>query len=533
METAVQPPAPRSADPDALARRFAEQVCAAGGEWIQTHISHVFLAGERVFKLRKAVALSFLDFHTRAQRNADCEREIALNRRLAPELYLGVATLAFDDGEVVVGPLRERVDDANAEHVVVMRRLPSGSDARSLLARDALTPESLRDAAERLADFHDANGLGRPAPWDADAWRARMLTPTLQCLDALDEHASLDPERRASLRRAVIGEHARLAPRFEARRRDGRAVDGHGDLHLEHLWFGADGAPIWIDCIEFDPELRRIDRAAEIAFLAMDLRYRGRPDLAEHFLGASAVASDDYDAFPVVDFFAAYRALVRAKVAALASGQPGIAAAQRAAARESVDAHVALAEALLDRPRDGGLVVTCGTVGSGKSTVARRLAAAGGGIPIVSDRVRKHRAGIAAAARRGDDVDRGMYAPEERAAVYRGLLERAAPVVASGRTAILDASFASRAERDRARRWARDHGVSARLVEVRCAPDEAERRLAARVRAGRDASDAGPAFLATHVARFEAPDEWPAADREVVWTHPARSHRSHRSQEDP
>ena len=307
-----------------------------------------------------------------------------------------------------------------------------------------------------------------------------------------------------------------LRPRLEARRLEGRAVDGHGDVHLEHVWFDADDAPLLIDCVEFDADLRRVDPASEVAFLAMDLLYRGRPELAEWFLAAYAGRTDDFGLYGVVDFHKVYRALVRAKVAALAVLQPSIEAEQRLAARGSVERHLALAEDLLEPRVPGSLVLMCGTVGSGKSVLARDLGRSGRGVPISSDRVRKSLAGVEADAHPASGVDKGLYRPEQVERVYQGLLERAAPVVDSGRTAILDAGFATRAHRKAAQDWAAERRIRVRLIEVRCRPDVARLRLAARERDGGDASDAGPDFLATSLARFEPPDEWPLADREVV-----------------
>ena len=160
----------------------------------------------------------------------------------------------------------------------------------------------------------------------------------------------------------------------------------------------------------------------------------------------------------------------------------------------------------------------CGTVGTGKSSVARARARAGQGIQISSDRVRKRLAGIEATTRLGEGPDEGIYRPDQTEAVYRALLERAEPVIASGRSAILDASFARRSHRDQARAWAKERGLDCRLIEVRCEEQTAAERLRERERRGHDPSDAGPDFLAISRSRFEAPEEWPAESHEVVWT---------------
>lgn len=519
-----------------IARHGIDQAGPDAVEWIQTHISHVFLVGDRVYKLRKGVTLPFLDFGTREARNEDCVREVVLNRRLAPDVYLGIVSFRLHDGSLEVGspggipdgsPGRGELDP-ELEHAVLMRRLPEGRDALAMLEADRLTPEQLERVALRLARFHDQVGLGEPAPFSREAWHERNAAPVLDCVETLEACDLLDAKHLEHLRGAVVESIESLAPAFEERRLAGRAIDAHGDLHLDHVWFETDDAdPLLVDCLEFDAELRRIDRGSEVAFLAMDLAYRGRNDLAEIFLSAYARESDDYDLYRVVDYYAAYRALVRAKVAALAAGQESVAPAQQNAARESALRHIELAERLLgardagiergDRGQ-GALVLTCGTVGSGKSSVARALAREEGGVLLSSDRLRKRLSGLAVTDHREQTVDGGLYAPERREAVYEAMLGRADLICGSGRTAILDASFTRRADRDRARAWAEERDIAPRLIEVRCDPQVALERLAARERAGGDPSDAGPDFLATSIDRFEPPEEWPAERREVVRT---------------
>jgi len=487
---------------------------AAGGvEQVQTHISHVFMTRGRVYKLRKAVSLGFLSFATRGERNADCLREVALNRRLAPDVYLGVAPVHLAPAPHL-GPVAETLappaaDGTVLEHCVVMRRLPAGRDALSLLERGELRPEQLDRLARCVARFHASHGLGRPAPFTAEEWLERSEQPVHESHDALDGAPGIPPRTLARVREATarfLREHGAL---LEARRPAGRAVDGHGDLHLQHVWFERDDAePLLIDCIEFREDLRRIDPASEVAFLAMDLAYRRRPRLAERFLRAYAEASDDFGLYELVDFHASYRAAVRAKVAALAARDAAVPAPQRRAAEGSARRHLALAARSL-APRTGALVLVCGGIGSGKTTVANILADELAGPVIASDRLRKRLAGLAAEDRLGA----GFYDPASRAAIYEAMLERAAPALRSGRSVVLDATFARRAWRQQAGACAERLGVPAFLVETRCAEAVVLERLRRRARAGSDASDAGPELLRQDRAAFEATAEWPRARR--------------------
>jgi aminoglycoside phosphotransferase family enzyme/predicted kinase len=488
---------------------------AAGVEHVQTHLSHVFLTGERVYKFRKGVDLGFVCFRSRAERNADCLREVALNRRLSPDVYLGVAPLERGGAGVRIGPLGE-VLAGDLEHCVVMRRLPAGGDALSLLEAGRLTAPQLERLARRVAAFHDAHGLGVPAPFGPEEWSERVLGPVddnFRLLAAEGEPGVPGPllealqERERVRREEVVG-------RIESRRRDGRVVDAHGDLHLQHVWFESEAAePRIVDCIEFNERLRHIDTASEVAFTAMDLRYRGRPDLAEHFLGSYARERDDFDLYTVVDWFASYRAAVRAKVAAIAAGEPEIAEAQRTRAAASVRRHLVLAGELLAAPQPGPLVVVAGSVGTGKSTAAAILAETLGGAVVQADRVRKRLAGMAPTERQDAGWREGIYAPEHTERTYAGLLERARPVLGSGRACVLDATFATRRHRAAARALAAELGAESLLVETVCAEAVALERLARREESGAAVSDAGPAQQRRSREAFESCDEWPLQSR--------------------
>jgi len=479
-----------------------------GVAWIQTHLSHVFLTERRVYKLRKPVDLSFVDFTTREQRNADCAREISLNRRLAPDVYLGVAPLLTDGHACWVGPISEAANlGADApEHFVVMRRLRDGTDALSLLEKGALSALQIDRLARRIARFHEKYQLGAPAPFAATAWHARCVDPVEECFRSLFAVLE-DGDLRVGLAEVADSMRdfaKRQQQRFEARRLSGRAVDGHGDLHLQHIWFEQDDAdPVIIDCLEFSEELRQIDTASEVAFSAMDLRYRGQRLLAERFLRSYASERDDFDLYGVVDYFITYRALVRAKVAAIASVDPSIEAGQRSRAAASVARHLELAGEVMRGRAAGFLALVGGVVGTGKSTVADALAELLGGVVISSDRVRKQLAGLPPTSRVRALPDEGFYAPEAVERTYAALFERARPVVASGRVAILDATFSRRRHRAMAADLAAELGVGQRMIEVRCAPDVARARLARREAEGSNASDAGPAFYERSVARFE------------------------------
>ncbi|MCP4039456.1 MAG: AAA family ATPase, partial [bacterium] len=487
-------------------------------EVIQTHISHILLTADRVYKIRKAVRFPFLSFATRIERNEDCLREIRLNRRLAPDVYLGVAPLLRRDGHWIVGDVAEGLCDttdpaATPEHCVVMRRLRTGADAQSLVEKGLLTSEHVQAVADRVAKFHAANSLGCPAPYAPEAWRNRIEAPVRDTLETIVARTPDDELGRMASQLIQRSRYCldQLREALEERRATGRAVDGHGDLQLAHVWFDGPGfEPSIIDCTEFNEDFRRIDSASEVAFFAMDLTYRGQGKQAEWFLARYARQTDDFGLYSLVDYYASYRAAVRAKVAVLAALEPEIAPQQREAALHSARSHLELAASFLE-PRPGASVtLVCGTVGSGKSTVAAQCAETLPAVVVSSDRTRKRLAGI-----RDDDHSAargaprtGLYSETRTEEVYGEILERAAPVVDSGRHVILDASFSRAGYRSTVRDWARRRGIHTRLLKVTCSRDTALERLAQRERNGRDPSDAGPSLHQWSVDNFEPPSEW-------------------------
>lgn len=506
-----EPPAPTGIEylpaglADGLCARSAyplDPSAATGVSTVQTHISHVFLTGSRVYKLRKAVNLGFLDFGTRAVRNDDCLREVTLNRRLAADVYMGLAPVEIVGRDVRVGAIQEVLSRSGLEHCVVMRRLPNGRDSVSLLNEGAFDERHVDAIARAIVRFHQSYALGRPAPFTAGEWLAAVSGPVEDNFAPMA--GVIDANRVSHLAHAARDFLGANRDEFEKRRLDGRAVDGHGDLHLAHVWFEtADSAPLFIDCLEFSERLRHIDAASEVAFLAMDLRYRGRSDLAERLLRRYATGTDDFHLYAVVDYFLSYRAAVRAKVAAIAAGESELPADQRRAARDSASRHLDLASEAFTSGGRGAVVMMTGVVGTGKSTAADVVAdGLGTAAVIASDRVRKHLAGLSASARTGAAVDEGMYSKAFTQRVYDGMLERAARVAASGRAVVLDATFSRPEQREAVAEFARGRGLPLCVVETRGAEERVLQRLAERERGALDPSDAGPSFYAESVARF-------------------------------
>jgi uncharacterized protein len=472
----------------------------------ETHISWVFLYADTVLKLKKPVDFGFLDFRSLEQRQRACEAEVLLNTRLAPDVYLGVVAVTRGaDGLHRIAGEGEVVD-----YAVHMRRLPDAERADVRLAEGRLTWAELSGLVSVLVEFHArAATSDEIAAFGRVASIARNVEENFaqagRSLRELAPHAEREVEAREL---AFLREHAAA---FERRIASGKIRDGHGDLRLEHVYIpepsldaaggqvaSAAAPPLVIDCIEFNERFRYADVCADVAFLSMDLAFQGSVELKERFLAAYARESDDYDLYEVVDFYESYRAYVRAKVSALALDS---ASSLEARERLTRDARRYLLLALAaERPSLGAprLIAVGGIIASGKSTLAEALGAELA-LPVIgSDRTRKALHGVAPTERLG----REAYGAGASDAVYGEVLRRAAVVLASGRSVIVDASFRTRASRAAAR--ALGQRARARFVFVECQAPEAvtRERLSAREHAS-SVSDARLDLYEAFVSRYE------------------------------
>ena len=433
----------------------------------ETHSGVVFFVGDRAYKLKKPVDLGFLDFRTREARLDACRREVALNRRLAPDVYLGVADISGPDGQP-------------CDHLVVMRRMPGDRRLSSMVAAGVDVKEHLAGLAVLLAHFHA--GADRSSAIDEMAGRdaVRRRWETNHDEMAQFRNTVLDPEVEDGVITLARRYLAGRGPLFEQRIEEGRACDGHGDLLADDI-FCLDDGPRVLDCLEFDDRLRFGDALADVAFLAMDLERLGRPDLASEFLDRYQDASGDRWPPSLAHHHIAYRAQVRAKVAAVrwSQGDTGSAAT---AARLLALCHDHVRQA---RVR---LVLVGGSPGTGKSTVARGIAAPLDALVFRSDEVRKSLAGLDPLVPSPAPLEDGLYRPAMTGATYTELLARAHTALELGRTVVLDATWRDPRWREAAAGVAA--AVAADLVELRCvAPlDVALERV--RRRSGTDASDA-------------------------------------------
>ncbi|HEU0203583.1 MAG TPA: phosphotransferase, partial [Burkholderiaceae bacterium] len=345
-------------------------------EVIETHISAVLLAGEFAYKLKKPVALGFADFSTLERRRHFCFEELRLNKRSAPQIYLDVVAVAGDPPRFLAVEQAQNV----VEYAVRMRRF--ADDARlDRVARagkvDAVIVDRL---AAAVAAFHQrceaapsASAFGTPeliARWVRDNLAelqrlAASLVDAASPVHAGSPAAASRADAASRLRRLAQWSEAeltRLGPTFAARRAGGSVRECHGDLHLANVVL-LDGTPLLFDCIEFNDELRLIDAFNDVAFCWMDLLAHELPHLAARFLSGYVEATGDYAGLATVRFYAAYRALVRAKVALIRRRQIAPGTAERTGAEQSFARYLALAEELAATRAVPPIVLTCGLAG--------------------------------------------------------------------------------------------------------------------------------------------------------------------------
>lgn len=471
----------------------------------ETHISVVFLAGDRAYKLKKAVTLPFVDYRSVDRRRVMCGEEVRLNRRLAPRVYLGVrAVVERDDGVALAGPYAPGALD----YLVEMRRVAEDMTLAALLQRDAATAVDLRAIGFRLARFHVAASVD-PEAGDATSRLRGSFGETVATLRSQRPDMSIDLAAAERFFDAYLTNRGAL---LADRAAHGCVCDGHGDLRAEHVLL-EHGVEV-LDCVEFDAALRNIDVAEDIAFLVMDLHRLGRPDASQDVLAAYREAGGDPGDDSLLAFHASNRAWIRAKVAA--TGAVGLGAQRNGARDEAADevgAYARLAKRFRWRARQPLLLVVCGVAGVGKSHLARRLSKASGLRVLSSDELRKRISGLPRRARGTAD----LYTEEMNLRTYAELGRCASAEVHETGGAIIDATF-----RKAAHRQAFEQSLSKTPapVFVECAaPEEVVReRAERRERDPERISDAGAAVAIRQITQWEPLTEVPRARRIVVRT---------------
>lgn len=467
----------------------------------ETHISWVLLAGHDAYKIKKAVNLGFLDFSTLEARHFYCTEELRLNRRLAAELYLEVIAIGGTPEQPVLG------GEPAIEYAVHMRRFTRTAMLDRVLENGRITTAHIDLLASVIANFHASlPPAAADSPFCATAEIEKAALQNFahlpQLLSTPDDMAMLEAVHQTSAR-----EFAACEPLFKQRATAGCVRECHGDLHLGNIVL-LDEVPTPFDCIEFSASLRWIDVISEISFTVMDLLQRGRPQLAWRLLNAYLEITGDYSGVGVLRFYLAYRAMVRAKIAAIRAGQRGIAKA--ILELKSCRSHLGLAHDCLTRRRPA-LIITHGLPGCGKSTFAQIALERLGAIRIRSDVERKRLFGLTALADSKALIEADIYSEDATRRTYARLHELARGLIAAGFPVIVDAAFLRHAERESFRALAREMDTPFVIASLQTDAALLAERLAQRSIRGHDASEAGM----TVFEKLKIAQE-PLADEELV-----------------
>jgi uncharacterized protein len=440
-------------------------------ELIQTHISYVFLVDDEVYKLKKPVDLGFVDFTTLEKRKFDCEEEVRLNQRGCPEgVYHGVVPVVREGDTYRILPEARAKDATVVDYAVHMRRLPQDRMMDVLLEHDAVDFDMIGQVAGRLAQLHREAGAGAEitAKGGTKTLRANWHDNMTHIRPFVGR--TLSRKRFDRIEAFVAAFLAREATLLRQREHEGWIRECHGDLRSDAVCFD-DSLPGGIciyDCIEFNEAFRYSDTGLDAAFLAMDLDYRGRPDLSDLFVGLYAAAIGDKQLPLLLEFYKCYRAVVRGKVESLLLDDPAVPRDQKTQARKRARIYFKLAEEYAKRHARQRLLLVTGPSGSGKSVLAGVLAARLGCVILSTDMLRRE---LFEAMPEREAIDQGKYAPEAREHVYGEIEQQADGFLDMKRPVLIDGTYIERRQREPIVALARKH--TTRLLVVECsAPDK-------------------------------------------------------------
>ena len=462
---------------------------------IQTHVSLVFLAGDRAYKLKRAIKFPYLDFSTEEQRRVACEAELALNRRTAPDLYLEVRAI----NRTANGGVGFGTEGRVIEWVVVMRRFDQAALFDELAKRGGLHASLITELADHIAAFHQA---AEPRPDRGGAKALAAVAETNHCCLMAARSAGFAAERIIEIRQRSLERLAAVGTLLDRRGAAGKVRRGHGDLHLRNVCL-FEGRPTLFDCLEFSDELASVDVLYDLAFLLMDLEHLGRADFANLVLNRYLDLTGEDDGLAAMPLFLSSRAAIRAHVTA--------ASMQRAMQHEAKEGLAAEARSYLNlsglllRPRSCRLVAIGGLSGTGKSTLAAALAPSLGARVLRSDVIRKRLFGVAPEIR----LPASAYTPKVSRRVYQTLRQEGAAALVAGYSVIIDAVSLKPAERQSLVAVAEAAGVPFTGVWLAAPSAAMLRRLRAR---RHDASDASPEVLAQQLQQNPGTLDWVRID---------------------
>lgn len=452
-------------------------------ELIETHCAWVLLTGEYAYKIKKTLDLGFLNFSTLEKRHHVCKEELRLNRRLAEEIYLDVISIT---GSIDTPQLNG--NGAIIEYAVKMRQFEAGMEFDQLIKQDALKRDHIDELANRVERFHESlEGAATDSEFGTPAAIQQPMLENFSQITAIMPD-SFERQSLEKLQQWTVDELARLTLHLVARKVDGFIRECHGDLHLANVTHYQNSVMLF-DCLEFNPELRWIDQISDVAFMMMDLDAHGRSDLGFRFLNGWLQQSGDYAAVPLLRLYLVYRAMVRAKVAAIQHAQhPDEGHLQQ------YQHYLQLAASYTQRHATP-LMITHGLSGSGKSCISQLILEQLGAIRVRSDVERKRLHGLSAGARSKSTVGDDLYTASSSEATYRQLATTAQAITTGGYPVIIDATFLKHAQRQQFKAVADELAVPFVILHFHAVEAQLRQWIIERNKKGNDPSEADIAVL--------------------------------------
>ena len=474
---------------------------------VQTQMSFIFLTGDYVYKVKKAVNLGYLDYTTLERRKHFCHQEVILNRRLCPEVYLDVVAISQENGKFFIEGKREAI-----EYAVKMRQLPQQRTMDNLLRNNQVTKEMIARVAQRMAEFHQSAETNEEISGFGDL--SIVVTNTEENFTQTEKYIGVSIPREKydaikSYTQDFINNNASL---FGQRMQKGKIRDCHGDLHAAHVCF-TDSICVF-DCIEFNDRFRYSDVTSEIAFLAMDLDYHGRPDLSQHFVATYQKISGDTEMGQLIDFYKCYRAYVRGKVESFKLDDPHIPEEEKEETLSKAIKYFDLAYSYIKDKKPTLFIIT-GLIGSGKTVLAKAISHRRAMAVISSDDVRKRLANIPPDEHRFEEFDSGIYSSTFSRKTYDEMLRQAKQILKARQSVIIDASFRKAKERRKTMKLAQEMGAAFKVIECVCDEETIKERLSHRFEEA-SISDGRLEILPQLKEDFEPVSEFDLEDHIVV-----------------
>ena len=443
---------------------------------MQTHISHIFLTGKYVYKVKKPVNFGFLDFTTLEKRKFFSERELELNRRLCGDMYIEVVPINESHGKI-----KMKGEGGTVEYALKMREMPQERIMTKLLEKNKVDEKLIDKIAKLVANFHSKAETGGEINehgsiktvkfnWDENFDQTRAFVGR-----------TIDRKQFDDVKRKINAFIEKNKPLFERRIAAGKIRDCHGDFHSGNIFVTK---KIYVfDCIEFNERFRCSDVAAEVAFFTMDLDFHGKEGLSDYFIKKYLEYSEDEEMLKLLTFYKCYRAYVRGKVASFELDDPNIGKRDKIRAKKLAARYFDLASKYARRLLTGPVLITmCGPTGTGKSFLADDLRRLTGAEVIKSDVVRKELAGIKPTTPRRVEYGKEIYSKEFTERTHAEMLERAKNSLKAGTPCVLDATFSKKKHRDGASKTAKNFGVPFLIVECICPEKIIRKRLVKRIK---------------------------------------------------